>query len=80
MTQCCCSTSNSDNWARWYAGTHTSVAMTPVWRSESVGERTKGACISDGCGLSVAAGEGCGNAGEQQIEEAVQFGGAVVGG
>jgi hypothetical protein len=51
----------------------------PVWRSESVGERTNGACTSDGGGLSVAAGEGCGNAGEQQIEEAVQFGGAVVG-
>ena len=27
-----------------------------------------------------AAGEGCGHAGEQQIEEALQFGGAVVGG
>lgn len=36
--------------------------------------------VVDGCELSVAAGEGCGNAGEQQIEEAVQFGGAVVGG
>lgn len=80
MTQCCCSTSDSDNWARSYAGTHTSVAMTPVWRAELVGDRTNGACISEGCGLSVAAGEGCGNAGEQQIEEAVQFGGAVVGG
>ena len=30
--------------------------------------------------VSVGAGEGCGQAGEQQIEEAVEFGGAVVGG
>jgi len=50
-----------------------------VSRSESLG-RTNGACISDGGGLSAAAREGCGHAGEQQIEEAGQFGGAVVGG
>ena len=29
---------------------------------------------------SVGSGEGCGQAGEQQIEAAVEFGGAVVGG
>jgi Transposase IS116/IS110/IS902 family len=28
----------------------------------------------------VGVGEGCGQAGQQQIEEAVEFGGAVVGG
>jgi hypothetical protein len=48
--------------------------------SDSVVELSNGVCISDGCGLSVAAGEGCGHAGEQQIEEAVQLGGAVVAG
>ena len=36
--------------------------------------------VVDGYGLSVAAGEGCGQAGEQEIEEALQFGGAVLAG
>ena len=59
------------------------ACMGPMRLTEpavGLSELSNGACISDGCGLSVAAGEGCGHAGEQQIEEAVQFGGAVVGG
>jgi hypothetical protein len=36
--------------------------------------------VSDASGWFVGVGEGCGQAGQQQIEEAVEFGGAVVGG
>jgi hypothetical protein len=41
---------------------------------------TRSLIVVDGRGWPVAAGEGCGHAGEQQIEEAVQFGGDEVGG
>jgi len=36
--------------------------------------------VSGGSGRSVGLREGCGQGGEQEIEAAVEFGGAVVGG
>ena len=61
-------------WPHWDPMLPIGASGPTGWRRKPVG------VVSDAWGGFVGVGEGCGQAGEQQIEAAVEFGGAVVGG